>query len=317
LGCLKLEYYQNTDWRINYAGKELTSKSSSETLRSDLPFGELFVEQRSTANYYTPYKFSGKEKDEETSYSYFGARYYMSDVSVWLSVDPLKEKYPNISPYAYCNLNPIRYIDPDGMGWVDGDGKPIKEEQKSKIKVYIFYDPSNGGFKDQAMKYYKQAEEKYGKGTVAMSNVMTEAEFKQDWKDMEGGDIKEVNLYYHGSNQQIHLNWETNEYIVSTGNGQTNKNENSGTDIKSLPSPCGSILNATLNINSCHSNDKEDKDMPLKGSGLTLAEGFRKYTNFNIIRATSGAVNYDNKGNPYPQWYYGKGWEYLCRRKKN
>jgi hypothetical protein len=33
-----------------------------------LPYGELFVEQRDNANYFTPYKFSAKEKDEETSY---------------------------------------------------------------------------------------------------------------------------------------------------------------------------------------------------------------------------------------------------------
>jgi RHS repeat-associated protein len=36
--------------------------------------------------YQTPYKFSGKEKDEESGYSYFGARYYDADLSVWLSV---------------------------------------------------------------------------------------------------------------------------------------------------------------------------------------------------------------------------------------
>jgi len=79
-----------------------------------LPFGELFVEQRSTANYYTPYKFSGKEKDEETSYSYFGARYYMSDVSVWLSVDPMRDKYPSMSPFMYCAGNPVVLKDPNG-----------------------------------------------------------------------------------------------------------------------------------------------------------------------------------------------------------
>jgi len=79
-----------------------------------LPFGELFVEQRASVNYYTPYKFSGKEKDEETSYSYFGARYYMSDVSVWLSVDPMRDKIPSFSPYVYCLNNPVLLKDPDG-----------------------------------------------------------------------------------------------------------------------------------------------------------------------------------------------------------
>ena len=36
-----------------------------------LPYGELFVEQRKDVPYVTPYKFSAKEKDEETGYSYF------------------------------------------------------------------------------------------------------------------------------------------------------------------------------------------------------------------------------------------------------
>lgn len=47
-------------------------------------------------------------------YQYFGARYYDSDISVWLSVDPLADKYPMISPYAYVLNNPILFFDPDG-----------------------------------------------------------------------------------------------------------------------------------------------------------------------------------------------------------
>ena len=32
----------------------------------------------------------------------------------WLSVDPMADKYPSISPYAYCNWNPVKLVDPDG-----------------------------------------------------------------------------------------------------------------------------------------------------------------------------------------------------------
>ena len=89
-----------------------------------LPFGEDFVSQSSTA-FDARYKFSGKEKDSETGYSYFGARYYDSDLSVWLSVDPLASKYPSISSYAYVLNNPVKLIDPDGNFVVGSDGNAV------------------------------------------------------------------------------------------------------------------------------------------------------------------------------------------------
>ena len=59
--------------------------------------------------------FTGKERDSETGFSYFGARYYDSDLmTAWLSVDPMADKYPGLSPYAYCAWNPIKLVDPDG-----------------------------------------------------------------------------------------------------------------------------------------------------------------------------------------------------------
>jgi len=77
-----------------------------------LPFGETFVDQQN--GYDSRYTFSAKEKDDETQYSYFGARYYDSDLSVWLSVDPLSDKYPSMSSYMYCAGNPVMLVDPDG-----------------------------------------------------------------------------------------------------------------------------------------------------------------------------------------------------------
>ena len=60
------------------------------------------------------YTFSAKEKDVETGLSYFGSRYYSSDLSIWLSVDPMSAKYPSLSPYTYCADNPVRCVDPNG-----------------------------------------------------------------------------------------------------------------------------------------------------------------------------------------------------------
>ena len=84
-----------------------------------LPYGEDWVEQ----NFFQPhdttrlgiYRFNGKEKDYESGFHYYGARYYWSEtLTGWLSVDPMADKYPSLSPYNYCAWNPILFVDPDG-----------------------------------------------------------------------------------------------------------------------------------------------------------------------------------------------------------
>lgn len=55
------------------------------------------------------------EKDSETGLSYLGARYYEPEMlNIWLSVDPMADKYPSLSPYNYCAWNPIKLVDPNG-----------------------------------------------------------------------------------------------------------------------------------------------------------------------------------------------------------
>ena len=76
-------------------------------------YGETFVdEHRNSTN--SPYLFNGKEYDEETGRYYYGARYYDPRVSLWIGVDPLAGKYPDISPYIYCLNNPNILKDADG-----------------------------------------------------------------------------------------------------------------------------------------------------------------------------------------------------------
>jgi len=100
-----------------------------------MPFGENFIEQRSITSYYTPYTFSAKERDTETGYSYFGARYYDADISVWLSVDPIIKSFE--SPYVYCYNRPVRFIDPNGM-----DPDPAGKFKKLAEK----FENSGGGY---------------------------------------------------------------------------------------------------------------------------------------------------------------------------
>ena len=69
-----------------------------------------------------PYKYNGKELDLMhglNTYDY-GARQYNPVTGRWDRMDPLSEKYYNVSPYNYCMNNPIMFLDPDGRdpnGW--------------------------------------------------------------------------------------------------------------------------------------------------------------------------------------------------------
>ncbi len=80
------------------------------------------------------YTFSAKERDPETGLSYFGSRYYSSDLSIWLSVDPQAWKYPLLSPYVYCADNPIKLVDPDGE-----DYEVVIDDQSKTITIKATY----------------------------------------------------------------------------------------------------------------------------------------------------------------------------------
>ncbi len=100
-----------------------------------LPWGEVFADQRAMW-YEERFTFSGKERDAETGYSYFGYRYYLSHYGIWGGVDPLSDKYPGISPYAYCGNNPIMKRDPDGREIVP-ESRGEWKRQMSNIRKNI------------------------------------------------------------------------------------------------------------------------------------------------------------------------------------
>jgi len=87
-------------------------------------------------------KYNGKEFVEMHGYDTYdyGARGYYPAMGRFTSVDPLAEKRPWISPYAYCSGNPVNRIDPDGKfdipkwGDISKSVSNILEQTKKEIK---------------------------------------------------------------------------------------------------------------------------------------------------------------------------------------
>ena len=98
-----------------------------------LPYGELLVDEHSSSED-MPYKFNGKELDEETGLYYYGARYMDPKISMWLGVDPLTEKYISVSGYVYCIGNPIRFVDPNGCWHWEKNGN-LHADRKDNTKT--------------------------------------------------------------------------------------------------------------------------------------------------------------------------------------
>ena len=92
-----------------------------------LPYGELLVDEHSSSED-LPYKFNGKQFDEETGLYYYGARYMNPVISLWYGVDPMQEKSPFISTYVYTFNNPVHFIDPNGKWGEDTDRNLIAEK---------------------------------------------------------------------------------------------------------------------------------------------------------------------------------------------
>jgi RHS repeat-associated protein len=89
---------------------------------------------QTSSSWESRYTFSCKEKDVETGYSYFGARYYDSDLSIWLSVDPMSDERPSLSPYNYSSWNPVMRSDPNGEldDWVERNGEIVHDKDVTK-----------------------------------------------------------------------------------------------------------------------------------------------------------------------------------------
>src|SRR5699024_1550965 len=118
-GCFAMSYTgeHNAYWfHPDHLGSSSYISNKNKEISQHLeyfPFGETLVEEHKNSNN-SPYRFNAKELDNETGNYFYGARYLNPKFSIWLSVNPMSEKYPGWSPYNYTLQNPVKLIDPDG-----------------------------------------------------------------------------------------------------------------------------------------------------------------------------------------------------------
>ena len=80
------------------------------------PFGAKIAHDDYADSDDNRFLFSGKESQEllDLNAYDFGARMYDASLGRWNMVDPLGEKYVNLSPYNYCANSPQLFNDPNG-----------------------------------------------------------------------------------------------------------------------------------------------------------------------------------------------------------
>jgi RHS repeat-associated protein len=150
----------------------------------NLPFGETMIEGCTNSTYQLNYKFNAKELDAESGMYYYGARYYDPRISVWMSVDPMWEKYRSFSPFAYCGSNPINRIDPDGRDdyEINRKGKVVNRIENTERDAFFMVDKKGNRIEGKELTF------DYGIVENFQSQYSDKAKTTFDWYNVRGDD---------------------------------------------------------------------------------------------------------------------------------
>ena len=235
-----------------------------------------------------PFTFSAKEKDAETGFSYFGSRYYSSDLSIWLSVDPMSDKYPSLSPYVYCADNPIKLVDPNGeeIYEYDESGKFICVSGKTGSADQIAIRKSDGSV--VMSREYKNGTIKLGIKGFATQESGNSVEIQA--LDIKGDDNAIECFKFAADNSNCE--WSLSQ--IGSQSGENGKNVMSNSQEREHESSASLIFNSYSNIRAhWHSHPDDLKASP---KDYNASEGLR-----------------DKCGNPFsptgyiPTYIYSKG----------
>ncbi len=114
---------------LGTATLELDTTGAIISYEEYYPFGSTSFQSGRTAAEVSlkRYRFTGKERDEESGFYYHGARYYIPWLCRWAAVDPLEQQYSPWSSYNYGFNNPVKWTDSTGMGPEESWHPPMRK----------------------------------------------------------------------------------------------------------------------------------------------------------------------------------------------
>jgi RHS repeat-associated protein len=148
-----VEYYHTDALGSVRAVTKVVNGQTQVVSRHDYrPFGEEVAPQTPPVD---KRLFTGKERDQETGWDYFEARYYCSNHGRFGNPDPLMSTGRAADPqswnrYTYGLGNPLRFVDPSGMeAVVRGDVEEVQRWLRNGVGkeaaqyVFVEWDPKN------------------------------------------------------------------------------------------------------------------------------------------------------------------------------
>jgi RHS repeat-associated protein len=103
------------DNHLGSASVELDENAQLISYEEYYPYGSTSYQSGNSASEVKRkrYRYTGKEKDEESGLYYHGARYYAAWLGRWTAADPIGVG-DGVNVYAYVQGNPVRLVDPSG-----------------------------------------------------------------------------------------------------------------------------------------------------------------------------------------------------------
>lgn len=302
-----LPYYFLTDHLGSVRAVVAESHDGDRVLRTTLehnayyPFGSRWEDPESLLSD-NRYRYNGKEEQAFVGLPYidYGARQLLAPFHIWLTQDPLAEKYYALSPYAFCAGSPILYVDPDGKDvWeINTNGEVVHHHKDETQDAFYMVSERDGQWTRTGQelifdygtitKYDKLAKPVKGQNMENVNRQYTIFEVK--------GDDNATRLFEFMANPGNTTNVEWSHVKID---GEDSGNNIVGTNHDPSSTSIGShVYKLKHDLREVNHNHPKGTPLPSSGDKANVEIYKKRYPNIklNIYVPSSGYSPYDENG---------------------